>query len=58
MIRPNMAMDYKDSYRISRRKTMFMVEYLRARRDPSRRCIDLHRRWHLQSVRRLRDLHR
>jgi hypothetical protein len=49
-------MGYEDSYRVSRRKTMFMVEYLRARRDPSRRFIRLHRRWHLESVRRLKEV--
>lgn len=54
MIKPGMAIGYEDSYRVAQRKTHFMVEYLRARRDPSRRCIALYRRWHLEAMARFR----
>ncbi len=52
MIRPNMALGIEDSRRIMERKSGFMVEYLRARRDPDRRCIHLFRRWHLGAMAR------
>jgi hypothetical protein len=52
MIRPNMALGFEESYRIADRKSAFMVHYLRARRDPDRRCIKLYRQWHLQAMAR------
>jgi hypothetical protein len=58
MIRPNMALDYEGSRKIAERKTIFMVEYLRARRDPDRRLIAKYRRWHLEGMQRWRAVHR
>lgn len=52
MIRPGMALGFEDSHRIAARKSVYMVEYLRARRDPDRRCIKLYRRWHLNAMAR------
>ena len=52
MIRPGMALGFADSHRIMTRKSGFMVEYLRARRDPERRCISLYRQWHLGAMKR------
>jgi hypothetical protein len=52
MIRPNMALCFEGGRRIAARKSVFMVEYLRARRDPDRRCIRLYREWHLNAMAR------
>ena len=54
MIRPNMALAIDDSRRVLERKSGFMVEYLRARRDPDRRLIGRFRREHLEAMKRQR----
>jgi hypothetical protein len=52
MIRPGMALGFNDSHRIAARKSVYMVYYLRARRDPARKCIKLYRKWHLDAMAR------
>lgn len=49
MIWPNMAMGIDDSRRIMLRKSGWMVEYLRARRDPAQRYKTLARRKHFEA---------
>lgn len=48
MIRPNMAMTYRDAQRVCARKGIWMVEYLRARRSGDR-LIGFFRRQHFKS---------
>jgi hypothetical protein len=50
MIRPNMAVGIEDSRKIMRRKSIWMVEYLRARRDPGLLFKALARRRHLEGL--------
>ena len=47
MIRKNMALTFADALRVSERRGIWMVEYLRARRSGDRR-IGFFRRQHLK----------
>jgi hypothetical protein len=50
MIRPGMALTLADSARIAERTSIWVVEYLRARRDPSRLFKAMARRKHLAAM--------
>lgn len=49
MIYPGMGSSYDDAKRICKAKSRWMVEYLRARRDPSSRYKAMARRNHLET---------
>jgi hypothetical protein len=49
MIYPGMGASYDDAHRICKTRSRWMVEYLRARRDPSLRYKAMARRNHLDT---------